>query len=184
MGFDLLKTQHVISKQQGLPPLDKWDPDFCGDIDMCIKRDGRWFYMGTAIGRQSMVNLFSQVLWKEGDKYFLKTPVEKVGIQVEDAPFLFIDVDVLQEKNGQALKFTSTTGDEIIAGKDFPICVEINPDTQEPAPYLYVRWGMEGLISRNLFYRLVELASLSDDGKELAILSRGEMFSLGTVEPA
>lgn len=180
MAFDLQQAQKAIEKEQGnLPPLDKWNPEFCGDIDMRIARDGRWFYMGTPIGRQSMVNLFSRVLWKEGDSYFLKTPVEKVGIQVEDAPFLFTELRVRQGENGQELVFSSTTGDEITAGKAFPIRVEIEPETQEPSPYLYVRWGMEGLIHRNVFYQLVELASVSEDGKKMLIQSQGASFELG-----
>lgn len=182
MSFDIQKAQQdIASAKGGLPPVDKWNPEFCGDIDMRIARDGRWYYMGSPIGRQAMVNLFARVLWKEGDNYFLKTPVEKVGIQVDDVPFLFIAVEEKTGEQGKELCFTSSTGDQVTAGRDFPLRVETDPENDEPSPYLYVRWGMEGLISRNVFYQLVELAEEREvDGRSVLVLeSQGEVFELG-----
>ncbi|WP_286237488.1 DUF1285 domain-containing protein [Neptuniibacter halophilus] len=184
-GFDLGKASQAISQTgEGIPPLEKWNPDFCGDIDMRIARDGRWFYMGTPIGRQAMVNLFSRVLWLEEGRYFLKTPVEKVGIEVEDAPFLFTQLEQAEGESGPELIFVSTTGDRITAGPEQRLWVETCPQSGEPSPYLEVRFGMKGLIHRNLFYQLVEMAEpCAVDGREvLAIESCGERFILGALD--
>ena len=120
---------------------------------MEIKRDGTWFYQGTPIGRQELVRLFSTILIKEGEKYFLVTPVEKVGITVEDAPFVAVDFN----SDGKSLKFETNVGDFTTAGSDYPIRVHRDPDTGEPAPYVLVRRNLEALIDRKSFYRLVDL---------------------------
>jgi len=182
--FDLAKVSQQLSKHEGaIPPVDRWNPDFCGDIDMRIARNGQWFYMGTPIGRQRMVNLFARVLWKEEGKYFLKTPVEKIGIQVDDVPFLLTGFEQRQGEHGAELLFTSSTEDQVIAGAEHPIRVEVDDESGEPRPYLMMRFGMEGLISRSVFYQLVELAELEqrDDGEHLVIESAGQRFSLGAV---
>lgn len=180
--FDLNQVSKTIEKTGGgIPPLDKWNPDFCGDIDMRIARDGKWFYMGTPIGRPAMVKLFSTVLWQEEGKHYLKTPVEKVGIQVEDAPFLFIAVEQREGEQGPELCFTSTTDDQVVAGKEHPITVEVCPDSEEPSPYIDVRFGMRGLINRTVFYQLVEMAEEKQiNGRNVLVLeSQGEHFELG-----
>ncbi|KHA50653.1 DUF1285 domain containing protein [Sulfitobacter geojensis] len=145
------------AKTRGLPPLEKWNPPFCGDLDMHIKRDGTWFYEGTPIGRPELVKLFSTILWREGDKYFLVTPVEKVGITVEDAPFVAVDFEAEGEGDAQKLSFSSNVGDTAVAGPSNPIRVERDPETGEPAPYVLIRRNLEALIDRKSFYRLVEL---------------------------
>lgn len=181
-NFDLAQASKEIEKAgDGIPPLEKWEPNFCGDIDMRIARDGKWFYMGTPIGRPAMVKLFSKVLWLEEGKYYLKTPVEKVGIQVDDVPFMFVSVKQQAGEYGPELVFTSTTDDQVIAGKDHSITVEVCPDTQEPSPYIDVRFGMRGLINRTVFYQLVELAKERHAGGRnvLYVSSRGENFELG-----
>jgi hypothetical protein len=137
--------------------LEKWNPPFCGDLDMHIKRDGTWFYEGTPIGRPELVKLFSTILWREGDKYFLVTPVEKVGITVEDAPFVAVDFEAEGEGDAQKLSFSSNVGDTAVAGPSNPIRVERDPETGEPAPYVLIRRNLEALIDRKSFYRLVEL---------------------------
>ncbi|MDI3325429.1 DUF1285 domain-containing protein [Pontibacterium granulatum] len=183
-GFDLTAASKEIQAQgEQLPPLEKWNPEFCGDIDMHIKRDGSWFYNGTPIGRPAMVKLFSRVLWQEEGKYFLKTPVEKVGIEVDDVPFLMIAVEQREGQQGTELVFTSKTDDVVVAGAEHPIRVEHCAETGEPAPYIAVRFGMEGLIARNVFYELVELADEREiDGEaHLVIESQGELFSLGSL---
>ncbi|UWQ98771.1 DUF1285 domain-containing protein [Rhodobacteraceae bacterium S2214] len=139
--------------KKGLPPVHLWNPPFCGDIDMRIARDGTWFYMGTPIGRKELVNLFSTIIRRDGDDYFLVTPVEKVGITVDDAPFVAIDFD----KTDTGLHFLTNVGDEVVAGPDHPIRVVRDPETGEPSPYVLIRANLEALIDRKSFYRLVDL---------------------------
>lgn len=139
--------------KKGLPPVHLWNPPFCGDIDMRIARDGTWFYMGTPIGRKELVNLFSTIIRRDGDDYFLVTPVEKVGITVDDAPFVAIDFD----KTDAGLQFLTNVGDEVVAGPDHPIRVVRDPETGEPSPYVLIRANLEALIDRKSFYRLVDL---------------------------
>lgn len=170
-------------EDESLPPVEKWNPDYCGDIDMVIKRDGSWHYMGTPIGRKKLVKLFSNVIRKDDNKYYLVTPVEKIGITVEDAPFLAVLMDVEQQDGTQQLIFTDNVGNRFIAGNDHPIRVEVDPNTQEPSPYIRVRRNLDALISRNVFYQMVELADQQtiNDSTELTIKSQGETFSLGRV---
>ena len=137
-------------KTRGLPPLEKWNPPFSGDIDMQIKRDGTWFYEGTPIGRPGLVKLFATILWREGDDYFLVTPVE-------DAPFVAVDFDVTGEGVEQVLTFVTNLDDKAKAGPDMPIRVLRDPDTGEPSPYVLIRRNLEALIDRKSFYRLVDL---------------------------
>ncbi|MDB9839025.1 DUF1285 domain-containing protein [Planktomarina temperata] len=143
----------AATRGKGLPPVHLWNPPFCGDLDIRIARDGTWFYLGTPIGRPALVKLFSSILKKEAGKYYLVTPVEKVGIQVDDAPFVAVDVD---HHDGD-LHFTTQVGDTMIAGPDHPIRVERDPETGEPSPYVLVRSNLEALIDRKSFYRLVDL---------------------------
>ena len=143
----------AATRGKGLPPVHLWNPPFCGDLDIRIARDGTWFYLGTPIGRPALVKLFSSILKKEAGKYYLVTPVEKVGIQVDDAPFVAVDVD---HRDGD-LHFTTQVGDTMIAGPDHPIRVERDPETGEPSPYVLVRSNLEALIDRKSFYRLVDL---------------------------
>jgi hypothetical protein len=145
------------AKTRGLPPLEKWNPPFCGDLDMQIRRDGTWFYQGTPIGRMELVKLFATILWREGDKYFLVTPVEKVGITVEDVPFVAVDFDVEGEGAAQQLTFVTNVGDKAIASADNPIRVVRDPETGEPSPYVLIRRNLEALIDRKSFYRLVDI---------------------------
>jgi len=145
------------AKEGGLPPVHLWNPPFCGDLDIRIKRDGTWYYLGTPIGRAPLVRLFSTILKREGDRFFLVTPVEKVGITVDDAPFVAVDFDVAGAGQGQALTFRTNVGDSATAGPDHPVRVERDAETGEPAPYVMIRAGLEALIDRKSFYRLVDL---------------------------
>ncbi|MHA6347002.1 DUF1285 domain-containing protein [Roseivivax sp. CAU 1761] len=147
------------AKGRGLPPIHKWNPPFCGDLDMRIARDGTWFYLGTPIGRFEMVRLFSSILKREDGKYFLVTPVEKVGITVDDAPFVATDFAVAGAGREQVLTFTTHVGDRAVAGPDHPIRVERDAETGEPAPYILVRDELEALIDRKSFYRLAEIGA-------------------------
>lgn len=159
---------------KGLPPVHLWDPEFCGDLDMRIARDGTWFYLGTPIGRFELVRLFSSILKREGDKYFLVTPVEKVGITVDDAPFVAVDFEASGAGEDQVLTFTTHVGDSAVAGPDHPIRVVRDPETGEPSPYVMIRAGLEALIDRKSFYRLVELGSHHDGW--FGLWSSGEFF--------
>jgi hypothetical protein len=147
----------AASKGRGLPPVHKWNPPDCGDLDMRIARDGTWFYLGTPIGRTELVRLFSTILRRDGDRYVLVTPVEKVGIQVDDAPFVAVDFEVEGQGEAQVLRFLTNVGDATEAGPEAPIRVERDAATGEPSPYVLVRDRLEALIDRKSFYRLVEI---------------------------
>jgi hypothetical protein len=166
--------------RRGPPPVHLWNPPFCGDIDMRIARDGTWFYLGTPIGRAPMVRLFSSILKREGDAFFLVTPVEKVGITVDDAPFVAVDFTAEGAGRDQRLTFTTQVGDEVTAGPGHPIRSERDPATGEPAPYVMVRRGLEALIDRKSFYRLADLLAEEEIGGVLpsGLWSDGAFFPL------
>ena len=152
----------VAKEGRGLPPVQDWNPPFCGNLDMRIARDGTWFYQGTPITRPALVRLFSTILRRDGDDYFLVTPVEKVGITVDDAPLVAVDVEAEGAGQDQTLRFETNVGDHVTAGPDHPIRVERDPETGEPAPYVLVRANLKALIDRKSFYRLVEIGDRQD----------------------
>ena len=135
---------------RGLPPVHLWDPPFCGDIDMRIARAGTWFYGGTPIGRPALVRLFSTILRRDAERYVLVTPVEKVGITVEDAPFLAVEMD----RQGPALRLRTNVGDWVEVGPDHPLRFEPGP-SGGLKPYVKVRGDLWALVSRPVFYDLV-----------------------------
>ena len=169
-----LAASAEAAKTRGLPPVHLWNPPFCGDIDMRIARDGTWFYQGTRIQRPELVRLFSSILKREGDAFFLVTPVEKVGITVEDAPFVAVDFSATGDGEAQAVTFETHVGDTVRADADHPIRVELDPASGEPAPYVTVRDGLEALIDRKSFYRLVDIGVTSGDW--FGIWSGGQFF--------
>jgi uncharacterized protein len=154
---DTLAAAATTAARKGPPPVHLWNPPFCGDIDMRIARDGTWFYLGTPIGRPALVKLFSNILKREGEAYFLVTPVEKVGITVDDAPLLANDFDVAGSGPAQTITFTTLTEDSATLGSDHPLRVERDPVTGEPSPYVLIRANLWALIDRKSFYRLVDL---------------------------
>ena len=164
--------------KKGPPPVHLWNPPFCGDLDMEIRRDGTWFYLGTPIGRHALVRLFSSILRKDGEDYFLVTPVEKVGIRVVDAPFVAVDAEVSGKGAHQAITFTTNVEDVVTAGADHPIRVERDPETGEPSPYVLIRRNLEALIARKTFYRLVEIGQHREhEGREwFGLWSGGQFF--------
>ncbi|MEG1041743.1 MAG: DUF1285 domain-containing protein [Pseudomonas sp.] len=178
-AIDLLAQ--IPKSEKGLPPVHLWNPDFCGDIDMRIARDGTWYYLGTPIGRKPMVRLFSTIMRRDGDDYFLVTPVEKVGIKVDDAPFVAVTLEVQGAGEQQVLRFTTNVDDQAEAGPEHPLRFEIDPHTQEPSPYVHVRDNLEALIHRNVFYQLVELAVPQRiDGEQwLGVWSGGTFYPIG-----
>jgi hypothetical protein len=140
-----------------LPPVESWNPEHCGDSEMRIARDGTWFHQGSPIGRPAMVRLFSTILRREPDgSYVLVTPVEKLGIEVEDAPFVAVEVKSEGEGRGRRLAFRLNTGDLVVAGPDHPLRFEEKPDG--PHPYLLVRKGLEALVARPVYYELANAA--------------------------
>ncbi len=166
---------------KGLPPIDRWDPPFCGDIDMEIRADGTWFYMGTPIGRQPLVRLFSTVLRKEEDgRTYLVTPVEKVGIRIADAHFIAVEMNVGKRDGAQVLTFRTNVGDVMEAGPDNPLRFVIHGENNELKPYLHVRGRLEALVSRPVMYDLVELGEEADiDGVRMfAVRSGGVLFPI------
>jgi len=166
--------------KKGPAPVHLWNPDFCGDLDMRIARDGTWFYLGTPIGRMPLVKLFSSIIRKDGDDYFLVTPVEKVGITVDDAPFVAIDFDMEGIGQDQKISFTTQVDDVAVAGPDNPIRVVRDPETGEPSPYVLIRANLEALIDRKSFYRLVDIGVHSKfEGEDwFGVWSGGQFFPI------
>jgi len=162
---------------RGLPPVHLWNPAHCGAIDIVIKKSGLWFHEGSPIGREALVRLFSTVLRKDPDGYYLVTPVEMMKITVEDAPFTAVQVD----RVGDALSFTTNVGDVVEAGPDNEIRVGADPVTGEPRPYLHVRRGLEALIARPVFYELAEMAveHETEAGTAMSVQSNGVWFPVG-----
>ncbi len=175
-GLDGVIAAAKQAPGRGLPPVDLWNPTHVGEIDIVIKPDGRWLHEGATISREALVRLFSTVLRKDADGYWLVTPVEKMKITVEDAPFIAVRVD----REGEALRFLTNVGDEVEAGPDNAIRVEAGADG-EPRPYVHVRRGLEALISRPVFYELVEMAQerATADGPTLGVQSNGAWFPVG-----
>ncbi|QUT04952.1 DUF1285 domain-containing protein [Sphingobium phenoxybenzoativorans] len=165
-----------LLQEKKLPPVEQWNPDHCGDSEMRIARDGTWFHQGSPIGREAMVRLFSTILRRESDGSFvLVTPVEKLSITVEDAPFVAVEVKIEGEGNTTDLAFRLNTGDIVVAGRDNPITIRQGADG--PHPYLAVRGGLEALIARSVYYELANIA-LDEAGETPGIWSGGAFFPL------
>ena len=165
-----------LAQEKRLPPVDKWNPDHCGDSEMRIARDGTWFHQGSPIGREAMVRLFSTILRRESDgSYVLVTPVEKLSIEVEDAPFLAVELKSEGEGRSRALAFRLNTGDLIAAGPGNPLVIRETPDG--PHPYLHVRGGLEALVNRSVYYELMNLA-LDEASDPVGLWSNGAFYPL------
>lgn len=146
---------------------------------MQIRRDGTWVHEGKPIRRPAMVQLFASVLKKEGDDFFLVTPVEKVGIQVEDCPFLITEMDVEESDGQQLLRFSTNTDEQVIADSKHVLEVSTDAETGEPHPMVHIRSGLNGLIVRSVFYRLVELAQINPENElEQGVFSSGIFFPI------
>ena len=164
---------------KGVPPVENWEPAFCGDIDMEIKRDGTWFYLGTPIGRQAMVELFATVLRKDADgKTYLVTPVEKLGIRVEDAHFIGVELDVAGTGDQQALTLRTNAGDVVDIGPDHAMRFEIEPKHNGLKPYIHTRGRLEALASRPVMHQLMALGEEMEIGGQImfCLRSRGIVF--------
>ena len=178
--MDLQTLTKQIENLDAAPPFDKWHPPFCGDIDMVIKADGSWWYMGSPIGRERLVKLFASVLLKEGDEYFLKTPAEKVRIQVEDAPFVITQWQTHNTEEGPAIEVISNLGHAAVLSESHPLEVD-NSNPDQPLPYVTLHRGLKALVHRNVFYQWVDIArSVNKNGDEHLVIQSGNTeFSLG-----
>ena len=174
----------MLPRDKGVPPVERWNPPFCGDIDMRIAQDGTWFYQRTPIGRLPLVKLFASVLKKEGDKYFLVTPVEKVGLKVDDVPFLAVEMSVGKDDQGrQMLTFRTNVDDEAPAGPGHALRFE--PEvTGGLRPYLHIRRDLWAKVTRAVFYDLVALGEECDvAGRRMfGIASGGEFFPMAEAD--
>jgi hypothetical protein len=160
---------------KGAPPVEKWNPPYCGDIGIKIRADGVWVYGGTPIGRMALVKLFASVLRKDADgRHYLVTPVEKVDVEVADAPFLAVELEVRGSGREQTLLFRTNVDDLVEAGPAHPMRFKIEAGSQGLKPYLIVRGRLEALVTRALYYDLVELAV--DEGRGLGLWSGGAFF--------
>jgi hypothetical protein len=164
---------------KGLPPVHLWNPPFCGDLDMRIASDGTWFYMGTPNGRQALVRLFSTILKREGDKHFLVTPVEKVGIRVDDAPFMAVEMVKDNDERGALLRFRTNVDDWVNCDAVHRLRFARTSDGGL-TPYLHVRADLWAKVTRALYYDLVDLGEEREvDGRELfGVMSAGEFFPM------
>jgi hypothetical protein len=168
-------------KEKGLPPVEKWHPDFCGDIPMEIRADGTWFYMGTPIGRKSLVQLFSTVLRKDEDgKTYLVTPVERVGISVEDAHFIAVEMNVHEEEGAPIITIRTNMDDVLEVSADNPLRFVIVEENEGVKPYVLVRGRLEALLARSVMYELISHGEeIEVDGKLMfAVRSKGAVFPI------
>lgn len=166
---------------EGLPPVDRWNPEFCGDLDIVIKRDGTWFYMGTPIGRAPLVRLFSTVLRKDEDgQTYLVTPVEKIGITVEDAPFVAVEMNADGQGDDQVLTFRTNVGDLVECSAKNPLRFDIIGETDQLKPYVLVRGRLEALLARPVMYELISYGEeVEVDGQVMFVLrSKGAVFPI------
>ena len=170
--------KEMMEKGTGLSGFE-W-PDSCGSFDFVIKKDGTWFYKGSPVGRKKLCQLFAVALQKDEQGYWLVTPNEKGKIEVEDAPFFVVEMDIKNAgTDRQVIQFRTTLDWWISAGSDNKIWVETDKKTKEPNPYVYIRDGLHARLNRNVFYQLCNEANLVGD--ELVIKSQGESFSLGKI---
>ncbi|WHO40734.1 DUF1285 domain-containing protein [Sphingobium sp. AP49] len=165
-----------LATEKRLPPVEKWNPAHCGDSEMRIARDGTWFHQGSPIGREAMVRLFSTILRREADgSYVLVTPVEKLSIVVDDAPFVAVELKSEGEGPKRKLAFRLNTGDLVPAGPDHALTLRARADG--PHPYLHVRAGLDALILRSVYYELMNIA-LDEGGDRIGLWSEGIFFPL------
>ena len=185
-GLDTLTAAlgGAAGHDKGPPPVERWNPPFCGDLDMRIAADGTWFYLKTPIGRPALVKLFASVLRREGDKYFLVTPVEKCGIQVDDAPFLAVELAIGESDAGRVLNFRTNVDDQVSCGPAHPLRFEPQAGTGGLKPYLHVRRDLWAKVTRALFFDLVELGEEREvDGRAMfGVTSMGVFFPMAPAE--
>jgi hypothetical protein len=183
-GLDTIAGAVKKAGAKGPPPVHLWNPPFCGDLDMRIAGDGTWHYLKTPIGRPALVKLFASVLKREGEKYYLVTPVEKCGIVVDDAPFLAVELRVQPSDQGQVLSFRTNVDDWVACGPGHALKFETEPHSGGLKPYLHVRRDLWAKVTRALFYDLVELGEERDIAGErmFGVASGGEFFAMAPAD--
>jgi uncharacterized protein len=166
------------------PPVEKWNPPFCGDLDMRIAADGTWFYLGTPIGRPALVRLFASVVKREDGRYFLVTPVEKVGIRVDDVPFLAVEMEIENRGPQQSLIFRTNVDDVVRCDADHRLRFEPEAGTGGLRPYLHVRRDLWAKVTRALFFDLVGIGEVREEGgrRMFGVVSTGEFFAMAPEE--
>jgi len=183
-GLEAITGALTRGATKGPPPVELWNPPFCGDLDMRIAADGTWFYLKTPIGRPALVKLFASVLKREGDSYFLVTPVEKCGIQVEDAPFLAVELNIEDTAAGRALHFRTNVDDWVSCGPQHALRFEPEVGTGGLKPYLHVRRDLWAKVTRALFFDLVAIGEEREvEGKAMfGVMSMGAFFSMAPAD--
>jgi uncharacterized protein len=183
-GLEGIASEARRAGGKGLPPVHLWNPPYCGDIDMRIAADGTWFYQKTPIGRAALVKLFASVLKREGDKYFLVTPVEKCGIAVDDAPFLAVELQVEGAGAGRRLNFRTNVDDWVACGREHALRFEPESATGGLKPYLHVRRDLWAKVTRALFYDLVDLGEEREIAGErmFGVASDGQFFVMAPAD--
>jgi uncharacterized protein len=181
-GLESLAAE--LGKARGPAPVHLWNPPYCGDLDIRIAADGTWHYLGTPIGRAAMVRLFASVLKREGDRYFLVTPVEKIGIRVDDAPFLAVEMEVESAGEGRSLLFRTNVNDVVRCDGEHALRFEPEQGTGGIKPYLHVRRDLWALVTRALFFDLVAIGETRKiDGREMfGVVSAGAFFPMAPAE--
>ena len=176
---NLASSLQFLNKNRGAAPVHRWNPPFCGDIDIRIAYDGSWHYQGSPIARESLIRLFASVLRRDDDDYYLVTPVEKVRIQVEDVPFVVVRADVRVGSMGAEYLFTTNVGDEVLLSSEHPLLL-----TEAAIPYIKVRDRLNARMNRNVYYQLIEQAAEVQvkEGTALKICSHGQDYLLGIVK--
>lgn len=177
MNLADLSAQLELSNQH--PPLEKWNPPFCGDMDIVIKADGQWLYMGSPIGRKALVKLFASVICIEANEYFLKTPVEKVRISVEDSPFIITSWQQHPSEQGPVISLQSNVDDHFILGQDHQLLL---PTEEQKGPlYVNIHRHMQACVHRNVYYQLADIAAIETiDGIDHFMINSGNMrFCIG-----
>jgi hypothetical protein len=183
-GLETITGALARAGNKGPPPVELWNPPFCGDLDMRIAADGTWFYMKTPIGRPALVKLFASVLKREGDSYFLVTPVEKCGITVDDAPFLAVELNIEDGAEGRALHFRTNVDDWVSCGPQHALRFEPEAGTGGLKPYLHVRRDLWAKVTRTLFFDLVEIGEERDvEGRAMfGVMSMGIFFPMAPAD--
>jgi len=183
-GLDAIAGAVGGATSQGAPPVHLWNPPFCGDLDMRIAGDGTWFYLKTPIGRLPLVKLFASVLTREGDKYFLVTPVEKCGITVDDAPFVAVELRVDKPGREQILHFRTNVDDWVACDRGHTLRFEPEEGTGGLKPYLHVHRNLWARVKQALFYDLVDLGEERDvDGVRMfGVVSAGQFFAMAPAD--
>lgn len=176
-----LQSEAGLEKTRSLPPVHLWNPAHCGDIGLEILRDGSWRQDGVRFSREKLVRLFSTILRKDSDGYYLVTPHEKVVVRVEDAPFMAVRADRYEENAQPLILLTTNVGDVVAVDEEHPLRVRHDPRTGEPSAYVLVRLGLEARLVRPAWYELVSWAEQDESGQTMSVMSRGSRFGIGVL---